>query len=149
MNNNILNNQNYIVSEEIKIDLFLKRYIIPNFVLTHLKLLIKSLLKKATYNNLNKLKYIFNLIIFLVILPLLYFFPKLFIIYILSYVSLSLLFSKVLNSYIKSNLIVLWFKNNDISSINKESIDYQPIYYLNYREKIIMKDIKEIKSKMI
>lgn len=160
MNNNILNNQNYIVSKEIKIDLFINEHIRSDFIFLYLKLLIKTLLNKANNNNSKKLNFIYNTVIFLILsfllisyLFLIYYYGNLadtiwwFLLFIFFFIVFSKIFSKILNSYLESNLVVLWFKNSNVSSIDKEDSNYQPIYYLDYKERIIIKYIKSIKQK--
>lgn len=138
--NNLLNNQNYIINESKKIDLvtdFLLKWESNNFFITYLVLffnkILFSYLIKSTRLNIKNIFFIFNIILFLIFLPLvlyiywtdsfLWVFNYTFIFIFWLYFFINYKVINLLNDYFITDVFVLWFRKR-YSYYNSLILDY-------------------------
>lgn len=148
MNNNILNNQNYVINNRIKIELFVKKHINISFAYI-MNILLELSINNSNKANWNITKYIYNIVIILLLSPLLYFPPIWWIIWVMLYLFYSKLYYEMIKSYSELSFIVIWFENDEdspLKKLNNKKLDIRIGFWaeaLIHKNKIILKSLKE------
>lgn len=148
-NKDLLNSQNYVNSKKVKTSLFIEKSWMINklWIYIFIKLLWEIILKHCNERNKNWIIIIYNIFIVVIWLIIFYYLSNIFwvaistMIYILVYIHNSNIIITIINWYVNSNYIVLWFRSYE-SLLKHYSIEdiKTTTWYIN---KIVSKNIWE------
>lgn len=147
----LLNSQNYVSSKQINAYLFFEKNHLAQklWIFSFTKIFFRKILTCINNKNKDIILFILNIIIMFIWISVFYLLSDILatqlsiVIYILIYIHNSSLINSIINTYIKSNYIILWFRSDEALLKYYSIDDIESIS--SYSTKVISKDIWEKK----